>query len=75
VVNEGVSRDLRLRFDEPQDHVGVALAGTAHRPQAIDDGRLDPDQALALGVELGVIVDGPEREGFVRPTAGRLCVS
>ena len=28
-----------------------------------NDGRLDPDQALAFGVQLGLIADAAEREG------------
>jgi hypothetical protein len=37
----------RLDLDQPQDHVGVVLAGPAHGPHAVDDGRLDLDEAFA----------------------------
>ena len=38
----------RLDLDQPQDHVGVVLARLAHGPHAVDDGRLDLDEAFAL---------------------------
>jgi hypothetical protein len=53
---------LRLDLDQPQDDVGVALARPAHGGELVGDGRLDPDQPLAIGVELGLVADGPERE-------------
>jgi len=37
-----------LDLDEPQDDVAVAFAGPAHGPELVDDGRLQPDQPLAL---------------------------
>ena len=37
---------LRLQFDKPQDDVALALAGPMHGPQAIDNGRLDLNEAL-----------------------------
>jgi hypothetical protein len=44
------SRLISAHFDldEPQGGVAVALAGPAHGRQAVDDGRLDLDQPLAL---------------------------
>ena len=38
----------RLKFDEPQDDATVALAGMAHRPHSVHDGRLDLDEALTM---------------------------
>jgi hypothetical protein len=31
----------RLKLDEPKDDAAVALAGTAHGPHPVHDGRLD----------------------------------
>ncbi len=42
----GLTPAFRLDLDEPQDDVAVALAGPAHGPESLEDGRLDPDQAL-----------------------------
>jgi FtsZ-binding cell division protein ZapB len=36
----------RLKFDEPQDDATVTLAGAAHGPHPVHDGRLDLDEAL-----------------------------
>jgi hypothetical protein len=38
----------RLKFDEPQDDGTVTLAGTAHGPHPVHDGRLDLDEALTV---------------------------
>ena len=46
MVEEGLSAP-RLHLDQPQDHVAVALAGPAQGREAVDDGRLEPDQAFA----------------------------
>jgi hypothetical protein len=35
-----------LQFDEPQDDFAVALTGLAHGPHAVNDRRLDLDEAL-----------------------------
>ncbi len=37
----------RLDLDQPQDHVGVILARSAHGPHAVDNGSLDLDEAFA----------------------------
>src|SRR5271165_3804416 len=37
----------RLDLDQPQDHVGVILARSAHGPHAVDDGSLDLDETFA----------------------------
>ena len=43
----GASPDLSGPFRrQPQDHVAVALAGTAQEAQPIDHVRREPDQAL-----------------------------
>ncbi len=42
---------------QPQNDVAVALAGTAQEAQPVDQARLEPDQALAIGVDL-VLVAG-----------------
>jgi hypothetical protein len=34
----------RLRRNEPEDDVAVALAGPTHGPQTVEDGRLDVDE-------------------------------
>ena len=49
----------RLDLDQPQDHVGVILARPAHGPHAVDDGRLDLDEAFAL-----VALHGPPSRAF-----------
>jgi hypothetical protein len=38
----------RLKFDEPQDDATVTLAGAAHGPDPVHDGRLDLDEALTV---------------------------
>jgi hypothetical protein len=38
----------------PQDDVAVALDRPAHRAELFDDGRLQPDEPIALGVDLGL---------------------
>jgi hypothetical protein len=38
----------RLKLDEPQDDATVTLAGTAHDPHPVHDGRLDLDEALTV---------------------------
>ena len=38
----------RLKLDEPQDDATVTLAGTAHDPHSVHDGRLDLDEALTV---------------------------
>ena len=53
-----------LKFDEPQHDAALALAGTAHSPQAVDDGRLDLDEALAV-----LALHGPPR-GALRQRRG-----
>ena len=42
-------RSLRFHLDQPQDDIAVQLAGATHGRETVDDGRLEPDQALALG--------------------------
>jgi len=42
---------LGFQFDQPQDDVAVALAWPAHGREPVDDGRPDPDQALAFRVD------------------------
>ena len=37
----------RLKIDQSKDDAAVALSGTAHGPQAVDDSGLDLDEALA----------------------------
>jgi hypothetical protein len=51
-----------LHLHQPQDDVGIALAGAAQGSQLVDDGGLDPDQPLAPGVWLRLTADGAERE-------------
>jgi hypothetical protein len=41
-----------LQFHKPEDDIGVGLARPAHGPETVDDGRLDPNQPLALRVRL-----------------------
>jgi hypothetical protein len=43
----GLSDD-RLKLDEPEDDVAVALARPAHGPQAVEDGGAFRPYALAL---------------------------
>ena len=43
-------RSSRVVGRHPDDHVAVALAGPAQRPQAVEDLRLQPDQSLPLFV-------------------------
>jgi hypothetical protein len=40
---------------EPEVNVAVALAGAAHGPQTVEDGRFDVDEALAA-----LTLDGPQ---------------
>jgi hypothetical protein len=47
----------------PQDHVAVALAQPAHRAQAVDDRRVEPDEPLAVGVDLRLDPDRAQRQG------------
>ena len=44
----------RLDLHQPQDDVGIALARPTQGLELVRDGRLDPDQALALGVSAQV---------------------
>jgi hypothetical protein len=53
---------LRLDLDQPQDDVGIALAGAAHGGEFVDDGRLQPNEPLALRVELRLVADRAEGE-------------
>jgi hypothetical protein len=61
MVAEGLTAGLRLALDEPQDDVAEALAGSAQGTELVGDGRLDPDQPLALGGGLGLIADAASR--------------
>src|SRR5208282_1324794 len=46
-----------------QDYVRCSFRrGPANGRKTVDDGRLDPDQALALRVQLGLVADAAERE-------------
>jgi hypothetical protein len=47
---------------DPQDHVAVAFARPAHRPQTGDDGMVEPDQAFAALVGCVLVADAAERE-------------
>ena len=47
-VRRGPFWFARLKLDEPQDDATVALAGMAHRPHSVHDGRLDLDEALTM---------------------------
>ena len=49
---------------QPQYDVGVPLARAAQSPEAVDHIRLEPDQPLALLVDLVLIAHGPERQSF-----------
>ena len=60
-LTKGLS-PLRLLVDEPQDHVAVALAGPRITVRRVHHGRLDSDQALALGVELELVAEVAERQ-------------
>ena len=56
-MKDGLCSALGLQLDEPEDHDAVALAGPAQRSRAVDDGRLEPDQMLALRVALRLEAD------------------
>ena len=56
-----LSLDPLASGNQPQDHIAVALAGTAQEAQPVDHKRRQPDIALTVGV-------GPR---FVRDRAGR----
>ncbi len=47
-----VRSTARLQFDQPQDDVGAVAA---HRRELVDDVGLDPDQALALRIEVALM--------------------
>jgi hypothetical protein len=62
-----------LRYlDQAHDRVAVALALAAHGPEAVDHGRLQPDQAFVLLVDLVLIADGAEREAAMASNAAWL---
>ena len=50
IVDKGSKAAPRLDLNQPQNHVAVALAGSAHGGEAVDDRRFEPNQPLALGV-------------------------
>ena len=43
---------MLLRFDQPEDDIGKALARSSQKPQTVDHRRLQPQVAFALGVEV-----------------------
>jgi hypothetical protein len=54
-VNEALTM-RRFQFDEPEDDGAPALAGPPHGPQAVENGRLDVDEASVV-----LTKDGPQR--------------
>ncbi|MGO9544442.1 MAG: hypothetical protein ACLPPF_06565 [Rhodomicrobium sp.] len=62
----GDSGSARLSLDQPQDHVAVGLAGAARSGEPVDDGRVEPYLALALGVGLSLEADAAQPAGACR---------
>jgi hypothetical protein len=66
VAEGGIADGLRLaRQDpllvsdrrQPDDHVAIALALAAQGAQPVNDADIQPDQPLAVGVDVGLVAD------------------
>ena len=51
-----------LQFNQRQADVGIAFAGAAHCAKPVDDGRLEPYQALPLRIQLRLESNRSERK-------------
>ena len=49
--------------NQPEDHVAVALARTAHGPETVDHLRLKPDVALAILIDRVLLAYAAQRQG------------